>query len=496
MTFPPMNRTTPSFSSSLFQSLVEGSGEGWWANATSEPSNISYYYYDPCVNFEDKVANLSDSLHTYPRYFRPLIMTLYICVACFGAMGNLLVVVAVVRNPQMRIPRNYFIINLAFSDFLMCTVTVPFTMKMTLNTFWSMGRFTCKFVSTLQGINLFVSTMSMTAIGFDRYWVILFPTKTNQQRVVILICFIAIWTLSLVFASPMFSATTLRVIPHCGYELIVCAEDWNTMPFSQVLYSMGCIVFQYLLPLTMLTFLYSRIIWRLKGRMVFARQSSQYDDGRRRSVESRQRRTNILLVCIVVIAAVSWLPFNIFNITIAYGADWKVSTFCFCHIIGLTSACANPILYGVFNDNFRTEFIAIFTILKIIPFCRAVRGGCRKALRMNDPAATEDDGPTTTVTRRNTRTDQSIVRRKETSANLISSKRDGSITALSPLQPLNNGTTRVETTLVTSVNAADDYSNFDTTVVSAAEENLLLCRRNFIVNGLHSKNYLLKSDLV
>uniref|UniRef100_A0A915J1E5 Uncharacterized protein n=1 Tax=Romanomermis culicivorax TaxID=13658 RepID=A0A915J1E5_ROMCU len=42
-----------------------------------------------------------------------------------------------------------------------------------------------------------------------------------------------------------------------------------------------------------------------------------------------------------------------------------VALFAFTHIIGITSACINPILYGVFNENFRREFVALLAVAKI-----------------------------------------------------------------------------------------------------------------------------------
>lgn len=52
----------------------------------------------------------------------------YCFVIVFGALGNMLTVLAVIRNPQMRTTRNFFIVNLALSDFFICTVTAPITL--------------------------------------------------------------------------------------------------------------------------------------------------------------------------------------------------------------------------------------------------------------------------------------------------------------------------------------------------------------------------------
>ncbi len=49
-----------------------------------------------------------------------------------------------------------------------------------------------------------------------------------------------------------------------------------------------------------------------------------------------------------------------------------------CHLIGMSSACANPFLYGWFNDNFRTEFICII----ITPFQLCCKNNSNAAGRL------------------------------------------------------------------------------------------------------------------
>ena len=35
-----------------------------------------------------------------------------------------------------------------------------------------------------------------------------------------------------------------------------------------------------------------------------------------------------------------------------------------CHVAGMLSACANPIIYGFLNENFKAEFKELYSILK------------------------------------------------------------------------------------------------------------------------------------
>uniref|UniRef100_A0A1I8BYZ5 G_PROTEIN_RECEP_F1_2 domain-containing protein n=1 Tax=Meloidogyne hapla TaxID=6305 RepID=A0A1I8BYZ5_MELHA len=75
---------------------------------------------------------------------------------------------------------------------------------------------------------------------------------------------------------------------------------------------------------------------------------------RRKSIAVRHRRTNMLLVTLVVVFACAWLPLNIFH----------------AHLTAMCSACLNPCCYAFFNNNFRQEFIAMYRKLGLITFYR------------------------------------------------------------------------------------------------------------------------------
>uniref|UniRef100_A0A915EE64 G-protein coupled receptors family 1 profile domain-containing protein n=1 Tax=Ditylenchus dipsaci TaxID=166011 RepID=A0A915EE64_9BILA len=64
------------------------------------------------------------------------ILVLYAFVCSFGGLANLFVIVAFARTSHLRNLRNYFIVNLAFSDLMLCAVTAPVTLYLTLNLFW------------------------------------------------------------------------------------------------------------------------------------------------------------------------------------------------------------------------------------------------------------------------------------------------------------------------------------------------------------------------
>lgn len=78
---------------------------------------------------------------------------------------------------------------------------------------------------------------------------------------------------------------------------------------------------------------------------------------------------NILLAFIAIIFAASWLPINLFNIL----SDSRVSiikagqtyyiTNAICILFAMSSAVSNPFLYGFLNENFKREYVILFSKL-------------------------------------------------------------------------------------------------------------------------------------
>lgn len=290
----------------------------------------------------------------------------------FGASGNGLVCYVVAKNPHMRTPRNIFIINLAISDFTLCVFTQPFNLMKLLTLDWPFGNFMCKFVPMFQGTNVFVSTISITAIALDRFQVIVYPTKDSMKKIGAAAALISIWVISFLIASPTLvftyykSERPLQELPFYQYR---CIED-DTLNIERGAYSIACVVVQYFLPIIIVSVAHARICNKLRYRMVNqpspAGAPSPYRQKKNERETRRKRRTNILLAMIGIVFALSWLPLNICNILTElhrkFFSDYNVNislTFVICHLLVLISACANPVLYGWLNENFRTEFVKV-----------------------------------------------------------------------------------------------------------------------------------------
>lgn len=302
-----------------------------------------------------------------------VLIVLYCILIVVGASGNMLVIISVVRKPAMRTPRNMFILNLAISDFLLCTVTMPLTLMEILTKYFPLGNneFVCKIIGTLQATSTFVSTISITAIALDRYQVIVYPTKVSLQIYGAVLILMLIWIFAILLALPLFIYKKLN---HHDINLTdeidglnFCIESWPD-EHGRAFYSIFSLAFLYILPIIILTVVYVRISYKLRCR--FTAGFANSDESNRRQLRGRRlHRTNLLLSSIAVIFCISWMPLHLFNlIADLYSNDINFTSqslkiaYAICHLMGMSSACSNPVLYGCLNDNFLKEFKDILRI--------------------------------------------------------------------------------------------------------------------------------------
>ena len=142
-------------------------GSNLTANTTDGPSPADLE--DFIEDLKKSINQGSSKLGTTGFY---TLLIIYILVICVGISGNLLVLIAVMWRQSMRTPHNFFIAALALSDLFLCSFSMPVTMWDLLFANWPFGpntKFLCRIVVCGQAVPLFMSSMAIVAIAWDRY---------------------------------------------------------------------------------------------------------------------------------------------------------------------------------------------------------------------------------------------------------------------------------------------------------------------------------------
>ncbi|VDP66689.1 unnamed protein product [Echinostoma caproni] len=201
-----------------------------------------------------------------------LLITVYTGMILFGSCGSLLVIYIVIRQPRMRTPRNLFIVNLATSDLILCLFTQPFNLLRTLywHYDWTLGRIMCKAVAMAQAANIFVSTISIIAIALDRLQVIVYPTRIRVHTAGAMAIIGSSWLFAILMASPMiaFSSVSHGTIRSDGSVCSANTIQSQWLRRSKFIYGIVTLIFQYCLPITIVSYAYTRICLRIRKRQL------------------------------------------------------------------------------------------------------------------------------------------------------------------------------------------------------------------------------------
>ncbi|VVC45660.1 GPCR, rhodopsin-like, 7TM,G protein-coupled receptor, rhodopsin-like [Cinara cedri] len=137
-----------------------------------------------------------------------VIKTVAMCsIILCAVLGNALVVISVVRHRKLRILTNYYVVSLAFADFLVALCAMSFNASVEITGKWMFGYVMCDVWNSLDVYFSTASILHLCCISVDRYYAIVSPLQypiTMTQRTV-LYMLLNVWTLpALISFLPIF----------------------------------------------------------------------------------------------------------------------------------------------------------------------------------------------------------------------------------------------------------------------------------------------------
>lgn len=309
------------------------------------------------------LSSANETMTNDPIKFRgvqALFLIIYTVIFVLGIFGNTLICYIVCRNRTMQTVTNFFIMNLALSDILLCALCVPFTPLYTFLGAWVFGTIMCHIVAPATSISVYIHTVTLTSIAIDRFFVIIYPFRPRMK---ITTCFIIVcgsWLFSLLSSLPygFILNHTSRTDNKTNETYNYCEEEWPS-DTKRIVYGSITINIQFVIPFVIIAFCYTKVSMKLNEQ---ARARPGTKNSRKEELDrERKRRTNRMLIAMVSIFGLSWLPLNCINILNDFKSDfgnWDYYNLCFfiSHTLAMMSTCYNPFLYAWLNENFRKEF--------------------------------------------------------------------------------------------------------------------------------------------
>ncbi|KAH8277015.1 hypothetical protein KR026_003912 [Drosophila bipectinata] len=313
-------------------------------------------------------------------------------------LGNMLVIVSVMRHRKLRIITNYFVVSLAVADMLVALCAMTFNASVMISGKWMFGSVMCDMWNSFDVYFSTASIMHLCCISVDRYYAIVqpldYPLIMTQRRVFIM--------LLMVWLSP----ALLSFLPICtGWY--TTAENYKYLKSNPHIcefkvnkaYAIVSSSMSFWIPgIVMLSMYYriyqeadrqERLVYRSKVAALLLEKHLQISQipKPRPSIQveqstittmRRERKAARTLGIIMSAFLICWLPFFLWYIVSSL-CDSCITPRLLVGIlfwIGYFNSALNPIIYAYFNRDFRAAFKK--TLKSLCPFlfryCRRGRG--------------------------------------------------------------------------------------------------------------------------
>ncbi|EDO50023.1 predicted protein [Nematostella vectensis] len=298
--------------------------------------------------------------------------------------GNILVIVTVVTNRRMRTVTNYLIVNMAVADLLLTVFNMPSTTSTVISPsyFWYTGEFwiaMCKLLPFIQSVSVASSVLNMTAIAVDRFFAVVLPLRRYITFNVAYIMMAAVWVVAIGVSAPFLYAQNVISFPGMPGK-VACMETWKH-PIEQLMeisepkdFTVVLFVVFYVLPLIVMSVLYSVVIYKLWIRKLPGQRSEL---NQQRADRSKKKVLRMLLI-VLLLFALCWLPVHVTSFILFFGTCSPPPILTWIgYLLSQGNSAINPCIYVIFNESYRQGFARLVCCL-----CR------RKGSRMVRPGVT------------------------------------------------------------------------------------------------------------
>ncbi|MCL4162511.1 UNVERIFIED_CONTAM: hypothetical protein GTU68_039491 [Idotea baltica] len=249
-----------------------------------------------------------------------LLAIIFIILGIISFLGNGTVMYLFMTKKSLRSPANMFIVNLAFSDFLMMlTQYPPYVYSCFNGGYFSFGPLGCQIYAFLGSLSGDTSLLTLVAIGYDRYCVIVKAfdgghISSTKAFAIIVLCWIysagvAIW--------PFFGWGDFipeGILTSCSFDYL--SNTWNAKSFGLFLF-IAC----YCIPMTFIIYFYSHIVMAIRRHEKALRDQAKKMNvenlrSNASSKESQEVRIAKVALANVGLWFVTWTPYAYVVLTV------------------------------------------------------------------------------------------------------------------------------------------------------------------------------------
>ncbi|XP_048755196.2 dopamine D2-like receptor isoform X2 [Ostrea edulis] len=297
----------------------------------------------------------------FPSPFTVFIIVWLSLILVADLVGNTLVILVILKNPSMRDATqttNFFLLNLAIADLLVCLV-IPFSIHSLYKECWDMPLLLCKINSFLVTLSLLTSIHTLMYISIHKFISVRRVAVNNDfnDPVTRRTCFTMIglaWVYAIVFSvvtvisDPIFKEKTLQ----CGPKYPIPGEMSFYLHIANQIGNL-------FVPIAILMFCYIRIFVYIRHHAQVQRRMSLSDS----NTNQGERGVTLTLFIVLACFLLCWLPYMVYTNYAAFVLDkqndipFYLNPLAYC--FGYMNSACNPLIYAWRIPRFRQGYTDI-----------------------------------------------------------------------------------------------------------------------------------------
>ncbi|KAM6453369.1 C-C chemokine receptor type 5-like isoform 1-T2 [Liasis olivaceus] len=277
--------------------------------------------------------------------------TLFSLVFIFGLLGNMLVVVILIKYKKFKSMTDIYLLNLAISD-LLFIFSLPFRIYYSAND-WVFGDAMCRINSGIYFLGFYSGSFFIILLTIDRYLAIVYAVFALKARTVLygIITSIITWILALLASSP----GTVFYKVQMENDRKTCSLHFpqeSNFPWNKFL-TLKLNFIGLIFPMMVMAFCYARIINTLL-----------------RCRNEKKNKAVRLIFIIMIVYFLFWAPYNIALLLQLFQAELSLDNCGNLSSIGvaiqvtetlaIAHCCINPVIYAFAGEKFRKYTITFF----------------------------------------------------------------------------------------------------------------------------------------
>lgn len=280
-------------------------------------------------------------------------------VSLLGILFNGLVIFTICKNIYRLSSSSYFILSIALSDFLSCSVAVPLAIARHFQKKWPFGMGGCQAHAFMIFLLALVSITHLAVISAGKYLTITRSLSResyfNKRNALLII--MASWLYSFGFSVAPLLGWSRYGLEGTGFT---CSVKWeSSLPGDKAYFGivfLGC----YVLPMTVITICYYKINKVSKQVVVTTSHFGTITMTITQALLKKRRMSAMYFFIIIASFLLAWTPYAVVSFLTVLGRTFNPIAISACSVFAKTSFFLNPILYAMVSRKFRQRVIRAF----------------------------------------------------------------------------------------------------------------------------------------